>query len=103
MQIIPQTTRSGGNRMKKTRRESPYVRLIRIVKDWLVSVESPHQKLMWRYPKARLSEGWTLTDLNERVQAGRQLNYRVELRSEDEGLAVYYVKLPKDKPWELRD
>lgn len=89
--------------MTKTSRESPYVRLVRIFKQWLLSVDHPHTKMMWRYPKDKLGQGWSILDLYERVQAADQLGYRVEVRAAESGLEVYYVKRPNEKPWELRD
>lgn len=51
----------------------------------------PRRIFMWRYPKNRLGEGWSLTDLAERVQAADQLGFDVQIKHADDGLSVYYV------------
>lgn len=81
---------------------TPYERLKAAFLKYVSSVEYPHTKLMWSYPKAKLSDGWSLIDLAERVSAAEQLGYDVVLRSDDGGLKVLYRKKHAETPWELR-
>jgi len=75
-----------------TVRINPYQRLLKDVKDFAWKVKYASRKIMWTYPKARLSEGWSLADLHARVSAADQLGYDVHLIANDEGLVVKYVK-----------
>jgi hypothetical protein len=55
-------------------------------------VKHPQRKVMWRYPKDKLSTQWSLADLYERVAAANQLDYDVRLTANDDGLLVEYIK-----------
>lgn len=80
--------------------ENQYNKLKREAREWVVSAIGRHTVAMRLYPKDRLSEGWPLADLAERVRAADQLGYNVELRWSDEGLQVRYVKkLPPTPSW----
>lgn len=88
--------------MDKTKRISPYTRLLESFREYVNAVELRHQRSMWVYPKARLGESWGLTDLNERVAAASQLGYDVILRATDEGLQVRYIKQIPQRPYEVQ-
>lgn len=79
--------------------KTPYQHLLEDIQDWARTVAYRHEVLMWRYPKARLTEGWTLNELYERVTAAEQLGYDVQLRADDDGLLVYYKKKVPDVPY----
>lgn len=81
---------------------NPYERLKREFREYASAIEYPHTKVMWRYPKERLHEGWTLANLAERVAAAEQIGYDVILQSDDEGLRVIYRKKRPSTPWEAR-
>lgn len=83
-------------------RVNPYTRLKGICKKYADEVRYPHTRNMWHYPKSRLKEGWTLTDLWERTAAAEQLGYDVVLEAQDKGLLVKYVKKRPRVPWELQ-
>ena len=85
-------------------REAPYNRLKRVAREALEKQIHRRRKVMWRYPKGRLSEGWNLATLAERVQAADQLGWDVQLRVTDGELVVEYVKRAptNELPWELR-
>lgn len=87
--------------MDKTKRISPYVRLMGAFREYVTAVELRHQRSMWVYPKEKLDDGWRLTGLNERVAAASQLGYDVILRSTDEGLQVLYIKQIPQRPYEV--
>lgn len=72
-------------------KENPYSRLLRESRQYISEVLDRRRTLMWRYPTARLHEGWALHELRQRVAAAEQLGHSVELRSVDAGLEVYYV------------
>jgi len=78
-----------------------YTRLKERAAAWAKTVMRPHEILMWRYPKERLTEGWRLDDLAERTASAKQLGYRVELRTVDKGLEVWYVSMPDVCPYEI--
>lgn len=73
---------------------TPYERLLREVRSFAGKVKYAHRKMMWMYPKERLSEGWRLTDLYERTKAADQLDYDAVLVADDSGLKVMYKKRP---------
>lgn len=77
-----------------TNRVSPYTRLMQQVHRFASDVKHPRTRCMWVYPKAKLSESWSLADLAQRVQAADQLGYDVRLRHAEDGLRVEYVKRP---------
>ena len=55
---------------------------------------------MFLYPKNRLKEGWSLTDVYERTTAAQELGWTVILRADADGLHVDYAqKLPTQRPW----
>lgn len=68
---------------------NPYTDLKQRARTWARSVLQPKDRLMFRYAKKDLSAGWDLRDLYERTIAARQLGYRVEVRSSDDGLSVH--------------
>jgi hypothetical protein len=80
----------------KNKPVTPYDRLIRAVRRYVSSVLYPKKKTMWVYPKDKLSQGWSLSDLYERVAAADQLGYDVRLRIGETGLVVEYVERPKE-------
>jgi len=82
-------------------RETPYNRLKKAVMKYMSGVDYPHRKVMWLYPKSRLSESWKLDALAERVQAADQLGFDVKLRMADDGLRVEYVKRPAPLDYSL--
>lgn len=76
--------------------KSPYQRLLEDTRDWARKVMYRHSVGMWTYPKAKLTEGYRLDDLYERVQAAEQLGYEVVVVANETGLFVRYVKkIPK--------
>lgn len=81
------------------KRQNPYTTLKEEFRKYVIAAKHPHRKAMWTYPKAKLSEGWALTDLSERVAAADQLGYDVVLTSTENGLEVYYRKKIQDGPW----
>lgn len=93
------TTKACGAGMKQ-KPKTPYQRLLEDVLEFTRKVRFPHEKAMWVYPKARLSEGWNIYDLSERVQAADQLGYDVCLKVTDQGLVVFYrKKVPVPYQW----
>jgi hypothetical protein len=80
---------------------NPYQRLQDEMRKYASAVEFPTRKLMWMYPKAKVGEAWHLAALAERVAAADQLGFRVELKNTDEGLQVWYVKRPPERPYSL--
>jgi hypothetical protein len=86
-----------------TKRVTPYQRLLDSFREFARGVVWPNRRLMWSYPKARLHEGWNMTELYQRVAAAKQLGYEVHLSATDEGLHVHYVKArPVELPYEIR-
>lgn len=74
---------------------TPYQRLRTAALKFLSRVKFPRKTMMWVYPKERISTGWNLSDLAERVQAAEQLGHDVKLVwNKDHGLEVYYVERP---------
>ena len=57
---------------------------------------------MWHYPKDKLSEGWTLTDVYERVAAAEQLGYDVVLKAPKKGLEVEYIEKIPSIPYRFK-
>lgn len=82
-------------------RETPYNRLKKAVLKYMSGVDYPHRKIMWLYPKEKLSEQWRLDDLAQRVQAADQLGFDTKLRMADDGLRVEYVKRPAPLDYSL--
>lgn len=77
----------------KTKRISPYTRLLNEIISFIDNLKYRHKKLMWRYPKKTMETGsWNLNDLHERTAAAQQLGYEVKLVACDQGLEVYYIK-----------
>jgi hypothetical protein len=81
---------------------NPYNRLKEIAQEWMRKVQHPHTVLMWRYPKSKLGDSWTLRDLWDRTAAAEQLGYDVKVVAKEDGLCVYYVKHLPSIPWELQ-
>jgi hypothetical protein len=78
--------------MTNNKRINPYDRLLGEIKEFCSKLKYPHTKLMWRYPKEKLDNQWTLSDLWQRTSAATQLGYDVVLTATDEGLLVEYKK-----------
>jgi len=88
--------------MKKERKIiNPYEQLRASCKTWADHVLRPRTVGMWFYDKKKLSVGFTLDDLYERVKAADQLGYDVKLFALDDGLHVRYVKRPPAAPWQI--
>ncbi len=83
------------------KRTNPYTTLKNEFSEWVSRAINRRRTLMWTYPKERLSEGWRLTDLSERVAAAHQLGYEVHLKSSDTGLHVEYVPKLPERPWNV--
>lgn len=83
----------------KTKPVTPYQRLLEEAQQFASDVENPHTRLMWVYPKDKLSTGWNLADLAERVAAANQLGYDVKLVNHEGALQVFYVKKMPSRPW----
>lgn len=83
---------------------NPYEKLKNDFLRVISKIKFPETRQMWFYPKSKLSEGWKLQDLNERVQAADQLDWDCVLQSTDAGLAVVYRKriTNQDFPAQLR-
>lgn len=83
---------------------NPYQDLVNQVNKWLVSVFHPKERRMWFWPAAKLTEGWSLATLNERVIAADQLGFDVVLKPAEHGLEVWYRKravLPPGYPFNI--
>ena len=78
-----------------------YTRLKERAAAWAKTVMRPQERMMWRYPKEKLTGCWRLDCLAERTAAASQLGYRVELRNTDTGLEVWYVSKPDVCPYEI--
>lgn len=87
---------------KKRNIVTPYQRLLQAFREYVSAVDRPHKRLMWVYPKSKLSRSWTLDDLHQRVAAAEQLGFDTVLESTDEGLRVLYRKKHPETPWEVR-
>lgn len=83
----------------KTKPITPYQHLLDEIKAWAFKVTNRHTVAMWHYPKARLTDGWSVLDLYERTKAAEQLGYDVVLKSKDDGLHVQYVKRVPNRPF----
>lgn len=73
-------------------RKNPYTALLERAQEFAASVQYRHTKTMWTYPRGRLSQGWRLDTLAERVKAADQLGYDVILTTVDDALVVQYRK-----------
>lgn len=72
---------------------SPYQRLLDEIIKFCGHIKYRHKVFMWGYPKDKLDTGWSLRNLAERVQAGKQLGYDTILEVSDDGqLNVFYHK-----------
>lgn len=80
---------------------TPYQRLLQQFTVFVDAVLHPTRVSMWRYPKAKLHEQWTLADLAERVAAAEQLGFNVWLRNVDGDLVVEYYRKPPARPWNV--
>ena len=87
--------------MSEHKRVMPYQRLLQSFREFVDKCQFRHRKTMWHYPKARLHEGWKLSDLWERTAAAEQLDYDVQLLAKEDGLHVQYVKKIPDRPWNI--
>lgn len=82
---------------------TPYARLLTAFRKFFDEVRYPRTRLMWKYPKDRLAEGWNLEHLSQRVAAAEQLGFEVVMKNTNGDLEVLYrTKRPDDKPWEIR-
>lgn len=76
---------------------TPYERLMQKAMRLASQVKCPQLKRMWFYPKDKLTTGWSLADLNERVQAADALGWDTVLVSDSNGLNVMYRKRPESE------
>jgi len=83
------------------KRTNPYNYLKAQFVEFVNSVTYRRRVRMWTYPKAKLSQGWSLVDLNERVASADQLGFDVQLRSTDDGLVVEYIAKIPTRPFNL--
>lgn len=81
---------------------SPYTRLLNDAKNFIYKIHNPSRIFMWRYPKDKLGERWTLTDLYERTKAAEQLGYDVIVIAEDNGLTIQYRKMMPEIPYNFK-
>ena len=84
------------------KRKNPYQYLLEQIKEFCDNLKYRHQITMWKYPKNRLSEGWPLLKLYERVKAAEQLGYDMQVIAQDDGLLIQYVKQIPHIPGEWR-
>lgn len=56
------------------------------------SIRYAPETSMYRYPKDKLGDGWSLNDLCARVKAADQLGYDVIVKADDDGLLIRYRK-----------
>lgn len=82
--------------------KTPYQRLLEAAREYVREINTAHTVCMFFYKKADLTSKWSMTDFYERAKAAEQLGYRVEVRAEDRGLAVYYVKENPPIPREFK-
>lgn len=89
--------------MSGSKPQNPYTRLKETARQFIAKHQHPERRKMLLY-SPRQDAGYTLTDLKERIAAGRQLGYRTEAEvTEDGKIQFYYVKKPPEfMPWELR-
>lgn len=79
------------------KRITPYQRLWSEFQKFKLKVFYPKSHFMGRYPKEKLSEGWSVADLWERTAAAETLGFDVVLLAKADGLHVHYVeKRPTD-------
>lgn len=79
------------------KRENPYRRLQRIAREWAFKAAHP------RTVRTLLFKHGVLPDqIWQRIKAGEQLGYKVEVCAIDDGLAFNFVKKTPERPWELR-
>ncbi len=79
---------------------NPYTKLLTRAQAWAYSVEFPRTRLLWRYPKDKLSNGWELKGLRERVATAGLLGWDTVLTTDDTGdLFIYFRKKPADNPF----
>lgn len=81
-------------------KKNPYTRLLERARQYAFDVRHRYERTMWKYPKEKLAGSWRLDDLAERVQAGDQLGYDVQLKVVDGDLIVRYIKRV-EPPYEL--
>jgi hypothetical protein len=83
------------------KRINPYTRLLQEIREFVSSIEYRHRKTMFIYPIADLNKGssWKLSDLYERAFAAEQLGYDVQIKAEEHGLIVQYVKKIPQTPY----
>lgn len=77
-----------------TKKQTPYSRLLDEFREYYNSIRYARMKTMWQYPKDKLSDTWTLSDLYERTAAAEQIGYEVVLEAAEDGLTVRYRKKP---------
>lgn len=82
------------------KRKNPYQMLLDRIIKFCGEVRHRHTRTMFVYPKDRLAEGWSLSDLYQRAAAAEQLGYDVVVSAEAQGLMVRYVKKPPTVPFE---
>jgi hypothetical protein len=83
----------------KSKPITPYIRLLSEAKKWAFSAKHRHTVSMFWYARAKLGDGWSLTDLYERTKAADQLGFDVRVVAKDDGLHVQYVKRCPEIPY----
>jgi hypothetical protein len=82
---------------------NPYTRLKNKVSDWADEVLNPTTVNMFRFANASTNpNGWRLDDVYQRIEAAKQLGYKVEVRTCGKDIEMWYVKNAPRKPWELQ-
>lgn len=81
--------------------ETPYQRLLRAARRWSSQALYPNMRSCWVYPKSRLNEGWSLSDLYERCTTAHTLGWDTRITATESGLEVSFVKRPDPLPPEL--
>ena len=82
-------------------RVNPYDALKKRFNEYVNAVEYRMRKKMFIYPKHKLTEGYLLDTLYERVAAAEQLGFDVLLKATDEGLVAQYIKKLPDRPYDI--
>jgi hypothetical protein len=67
--------------------------------NFCAKIRHPRTITMWTWPKQKLTEGWRLDNLSERVFAAEQLGFDVVLENNDVGLRVIYKKKHPEVPF----
>lgn len=79
---------------EKEKKKTAYRKLLEKVHEFCKALYRPERIPMWTYTKKEMAQRWPVAQLYERVDAARQLGWKVELEATDKGLEVWYVKRP---------